>query len=680
MDSRIENRDRKGGLPVLAKPGSPVAASIVGILLSLIVFFLVQDWEKSEIQRVFELSAQNRLAAIHTDFIFHREVVNSLAGLFNTSPDISREKFNAFVQGTLERHPDIQGLSWNPLIRDSEQSRFIAKAREDGFSDYHITKFNNRHPETKAAGDNSQVVVYYVEPYAGNEPTLGFDMASHPDLLDSIRRARDSGKATLTQRIRLAPEEEDGYGYLLLKPVYRNGSNLDTVAERRTNFIGLVAGSFRFSVSIPFGMQYMPHLGMDVWITDLSAPQEKQFLHFHPSPTRNHDFQPTPEDLKKAQQGPHLKTAVDMLDRKWSFLFTPAPRFLEEHKPWRAWTAFLFSLSFTAMLSFYLFSEARHANRMTKMNLELLYQIEERKQAEEKLKQAAAVFENTTEGVFITDAKGYVVAVNQAFIDISGYSEEELIGQNPRLWKSDRHNQEFYDAVWSSMREKGQWRGEIWNRRKIGDVYPAWMTINAIRNDQGDTVNYVTVLSDISVIKESQERLDHLAHHDALTNLPNRLLFNARLRHALQHAHRHKRKVAILFLDLDGFKAVNDELGHLIGDGVLQEVARRLTAQMREDDTIARLGGDEFSIILEDTSDIDKVSLVARKILSTFETPLEIDGNRLPITTSIGISIYPNDGANVATLIKNADTAMYRAKENGKNQYQFYKSDDLEKK
>jgi diguanylate cyclase (GGDEF)-like protein/PAS domain S-box-containing protein len=676
MDSRIANRDRKGSFTVLAKPGSPVVASIVGIFLSLIVFFLVQDWEKSEIQRVFELSAQNRLAAIHTDFIFHQEVINSLAGLFNTSPDISREEFNAFVQGTLKNHPDIQGLSWNPLIRNSEQSRFIAKAREDGFSDFQITTFENQHPETKAAGDNGQVVVYYIEPYAGNEPALGFDMASHPDLLDSIRRARDSGKATLTQRIRMAGDEENGYGYLLLKPVYRNGSNLGSMAERRSNFLGLVAGSFRLSVSIPFGMQNMPPLGIDVWITDLSAPKDKQFLHLHPSPTRDNNSQLILKDREKAEQGPHLKTTIDMLNRKWSFLFTPAPKFLEEHKPWRAWATLLFSLSFTAMLSFYLLSETRHANRMTNMNLELLYQIEERKQTEEKLKQAAAVFENTTEGVFITDAKGYVVAVNQAFIDISGYSEEELIDQNPRLWKSDRHNQEFYDAVWASMRRKGQWRGEIWNRRKNGDVYPAWMTINAIRNDQGETVNYVTVLSDISVIKESQERLDHLAHHDALTNLPNRLLFNARLRHALQHAHRHKRKVAIMFLDLDGFKAVNDELGHLIGDGVLQEVARRLTMQMREDDTIARLGGDEFSVILEDTSDIDKVSLVATKILSTFETPLEIDGNRLPVTTSIGISIYPDDGTDVATLMKNADIAMYRAKENGKNQYQFYTPGD----
>jgi diguanylate cyclase (GGDEF)-like protein/PAS domain S-box-containing protein len=642
----------------------------------LIVFFQVQAWEKAEIQRVFELSAQSRLAAIHADFLFHQQVVDSLARLFTTSPGITREEFRTFVQETLIHHPDIQGVSWNPLIRNYEQGHFITKAKEDGLSDFRINKLADQNSETKTTEQDDQVIIYYSEPYAGNGLELGLDISSHPNLQGALIRARDFGVTILTGKIEMGQDGELRNGYLLLKPVYRKGSDLRTVAERRSAFTGLVAGSFRFSVSIPFGLQHMPPIGIDVWIKDLSATEDNQFLHFQPSPTRNNHFQPTPEDWQKAEQGMHQKASVDMLNRTWSFMFTPAPKFLQEHRPWRAWAALLFSLSFTAMLSFYLFSETRHANRMTNKNLELLYQIEERKQAEEKLRQAAAVFENTTDGAFITDAKGYLVAVNQAFIDISGYSEEELVGQNPRLWKSDRHNQEFYDTVWDALRTKGQWRGEIWNRRKNGDVYPAWMNVNAIRNDRGETINYATIFSDISVIKESQEKLDHLAHHDPLTDLPNRLLFNARLRHALQHAHRHKRRVAVMFLDLDNFKGINDELGHLTGDGVLQEVARRLTNLMREDDTIARLGGDEFSIILEDTSDIDKVSLVAKKILSAFAEPMDIGVHKLLMTTSIGISIYPIDGTDVATLIKNADTAMYHAKESGRNQFHFYSSDD----
>ncbi len=669
MESRNERRE---GLPDLARPGGAVITFVVGVVLSLIVFFLIQAWEKSEIQRVFQFGAHNRLSAFHSDFVFHQEVVNSLAGLFSISPDISRDEFRAFVQNTLIQHPDIQGLSWNPLITDSEREQFIARAKKDGIEKFSITTSDNRDRETVAARQDEHLVVFYVEPYAENASILGLDLSSRPELRDAVWRARESGEMVVSERVRLIPEDKESYGYLLLKPVYRKGSRPDTAAERREHFVGVVAGGFRFNVSIPLTMREIQPFGVDVRISDLSAPKGRQFLFFLPSQAGGETYTPTQQDRLEVEKGLHLETSIDVQGRKWSFLFTPAPEFLTEYGHWQAWTALLVGISFSVMLSLYLRSETRHANRMTNLNLELIYQMEERRQAEEELKQAAAVFENTTEGVFITDAKGDVVAVNRAFIDISGYSEAELIGQNPRRWKSDRHSERFYIAMWKSLVKNGQWQGEIWNRRKNGDVYPAWMTVNAIRNDRGETTRYVAIFADISSIKESQDELKHLAHHDPLTKLPNRLLFTARLEHALQHAHRHDRLVAVMFLDLDNFKRINDDLGHLTGDGVLQEVARRLSGLMREDDTVARLGGDEFSIILEDTSDIKKVSLVADKILSAFEKPLEIGTHSLPMTTSLGISVYPHDGIEASTLVKHADMAMYRAKEGGKNRYCFY--------
>ncbi len=669
MESRKEHRE---GLPDLARPGGAVITFVIGTILSLIVFFLIQAWEESEVQRVFQFSAHNRLSAFQADFVFHREVVNSLAGLLSASPDISREEFRTFVQGTLIHHPDIQELSWNPLIKDSEQEQFIARAKKDGVEKFRITASDNRDRGMNAAQADEQVVVFYIEPYSENESILGLDLTSWPELRDAVRRARESGEMVVTERIELTPGDEESYGYLLLKPVYRKGSRPDTTAARREHFIGVVAGGFRFNVSIPLTMREIQPFGVNVWISDLSAPKGRQFLYFLPSRPRSETYPPTQQDRIAAKKGLHLETSIDVQGRTWSFLFAPAPEFLKEYEYWQAWTALLIGISFSAMLSFYLRSETRHANRMTNLNLELIYQMEERRQAEEELKQAAAVFENTTEGVFITDAKGDVVAVNRAFADISGYTEEELIGLNPRAWKSDRHSEGFYISMWKSLAKNGRWQGEIWNRRKNGDVYPAWMTVNAIRNERGETTRYVAIFSDISSIKESQDELKHLAHHDPLTKLPNRLLFTARLEHALQHAHRHDRLVAVLFLDLDNFKHINDDLGHLIGDGVLQETARRLSGLMREDDTVARLGGDEFSIILEDTSDTKKVSLVADKILSAFEKPLEIGTHSLHMTTSIGISLYPHDGRDASTLVKHADMAMYQAKENGKNRYCFY--------
>lgn len=301
--------------------------------------------------------------------------------------------------------------------------------------------------------------------------------------------------------------------------------------------------------------------------------------------------------------------------------------------------------------------------------------ISEKKTTEHELRQAAAVFKNTNEGVFITDMNGDIVAVNKAFSEISGYSEGEVLGRNPRLWKSERHDESFYQSMWSLIVETGYWRGEIWNRRKSGDIYPAWVTINAIHDEQGLVTSYISVFSDISTIKESQDQLEFLAHHDPLTRLPNRLLFISRLEHALKHAHRRKETVTVMFLDLDNFKQINDGLGHPVGDRVLQEVARRISRQLREDDTVARMGGDEFAFILGETDEAESISLVARRILSTFDAPVEVGGRKLHVTATLGISLYPNDGENVPTLIKNADAAMYRAKERGKARYCFYTLD-----
>ncbi len=301
--------------------------------------------------------------------------------------------------------------------------------------------------------------------------------------------------------------------------------------------------------------------------------------------------------------------------------------------------------------------------------------ITEQKKIEEELRQAAAVFENTREGVVITDPNAKIIAVNKALSEISGYSREEVLGQTPQLWKSNRHDEAFYQALWTSLAQTGRWRGEIWNRRKSGEAYPAWLTIDSIKDSKGNLTNYVSVLSDISSVKQSQEQIQFLAHHDPLTELPNRLLFNARLEHALQRAHREQHRVAVLFLDLDNFKAINDSLGHPVGDSLLQEVAARLSGLLREEDTVARVAGDEFIIILDEVSGPEDVSLVAEKLLAAFDDPIKLEHQDLHITISIGIVLFPDDGKNVTELVKNADAAMYHSKENGRNRFSFYTSE-----
>ncbi|MGK7929495.1 MAG: EAL domain-containing protein [Spirulina sp.] len=298
--------------------------------------------------------------------------------------------------------------------------------------------------------------------------------------------------------------------------------------------------------------------------------------------------------------------------------------------------------------------------------------ITDRFLASEKLQQAAAVFRSTLEGVVITDLQSQILDVNQAFVDITGYEREEAIGQNPSLLKSGRHDRAFYETMWQSLQERGYWRGEIWNRRKDGSVYPELLTITTVRDDLQQPRGYVGVFSDITKSKQFEEQLYKLAHHHPLTELPNRLLLNARLQHSLEQARRRQVNLAVLFIDLDRFKQINDSLGHAMGDLLLQQVADRLKQALRSTDTVAHLGGDEFVILLENTSNPREISPVAVKILELLNSTFVLRTQQIYISASIGISVYPDDSQKASELLRNADTAMYRAKKEGGNTYRFY--------
>lgn len=288
----------------------------------------------------------------------------------------------------------------------------------------------------------------------------------------------------------------------------------------------------------------------------------------------------------------------------------------------------------------------------------------------------AEVFQHTAEGIVITDADKRILEVNQATEDILGFSRDELLGKTPRLWGATKQDRACYNEMWSAINETGEWQGELWNRRKNGTVFPARVTINVIKDEHGAPVNYISIFSDITNLKKSQERLDYLAHHDPLTDLPNRLLFNARLEHAIKHAARKNSKLALLFLDLDRFKLVNDGSGHRVGDELLKAVGERLAGTVRMDDAVARIGGDEFTMLVEGIEEATDAALVADKVLKAFSDPFELLGNEYYIGTSIGISIFPDDSDTPDGLIQHADTAMYRAKDSGRNGYAFY-SDNL---
>jgi diguanylate cyclase (GGDEF)-like protein/PAS domain S-box-containing protein len=299
----------------------------------------------------------------------------------------------------------------------------------------------------------------------------------------------------------------------------------------------------------------------------------------------------------------------------------------------------------------------------------------EKKAAEERLRLTARLFDSTTEGMLVTDADNRILLVNQAFTEITGYSEAEMIGETPAMLASGRHDDMFYQTMWHAIEAHGTWRGEIWNRRKNGEVYPELLTIGVVKDRLGRLVNHTAVFADITQAKKSEEQLHFIAHHDPLTGLPNRALLHARLEHALQRATRDKSRLALILIDLDRFKQVNDTLGHPVGDTILQQVASYLSDALRAGDTVARLGGDEFLVLMEDIKQASDAALGAGKLMDTFKRPFGGDaGDPLYLTASLGISVYPDDASDAESLLRTAEVALYRAKEQGRNTYRFFEA------
>ncbi|MCW8919186.1 MAG: EAL domain-containing protein [Gammaproteobacteria bacterium] len=291
---------------------------------------------------------------------------------------------------------------------------------------------------------------------------------------------------------------------------------------------------------------------------------------------------------------------------------------------------------------------------------------------EERLRIAAVVFETSSEGIMVTDRDNRITAVNPGFTRITGYRSEEVLGQSPNILSSGRQDADFYREMWRSLYAQDHWEGEIWNRTKQGMIYPEWLSISLVRDASGAVLEHVAVFSDISRRKRDEERIRRQANYDTVTGLPNRTLFQERLSASISSSHREGWTTALLFIDLDHFKAVNDSRGHEVGDWLLREVAGRLVAAIREADTVARLGGDEFTVILQDVHSADDAAMVAQQIVTSLGEPFVAAGGDIFIGASVGITLYPHDAQEITTLLRNADLAMYRAKEAGRNGYSFF--------
>ena len=319
--------------------------------------------------------------------------------------------------------------------------------------------------------------------------------------------------------------------------------------------------------------------------------------------------------------------------------------------------------------------EENRTAELAALNERLKIELAERVKTEERERLSARVFEHVGESIIITDPDCRIIYTNPACTVISGYTAKDMLGQKPSILQSGHHEATFYEDMWKVLLDKGRWQGEVWNRRKNGEVYPQWLNISSIKDTDGEITHYVAMGQDITDIKKSEEKILHQAHYDHLTDLPNRVLFEDRLNHAIARVPRGNEKVALMFMDLDHFKNLNDSLGHHAGDLFLKQVALQFVDCLREEDTVSRLGGDEFTVILEGINQKEDAAVVADKIISLFAKPFVIGGNEVYMGISIGIALYPDCSKEVKNLIKYADLAMYHAKDQGRNNYQFFQPD-----
>lgn len=328
-------------------------------------------------------------------------------------------------------------------------------------------------------------------------------------------------------------------------------------------------------------------------------------------------------------------------------------------------------LSLLITLRFFLLNRAihHHVKLATTRNAELENEVIARKKGEDDIRLSASVFEHSNDGIMIANADNLIVDVNEAFAIITGYSKEEMLGKNPRVLQSGRHETTFYQSLWRDLNKTGHWRGEIWNRRKNGEFYPQLLDITAVKNLDGEITHYVAIFSDITVLKDNQKKLEQMAHFDALTLLPNRTLLAGRLEQSIAHACRDNLLLAVCFLDLDGFKPINDKYGHQIGDKLLINVAARLKQALRSADSVARLGGDEFVLLITDLKDMQELELILSRLMTEIAAPYPIDKLDLRVSASVGVTLYPLDDGDADSLLRHADQAMYMAKRSGRNRY-----------
>ena len=647
-------------------PGQQLLRFLPWLVLAVSLLVTWQLWKnaQSESQQVlqteFNFHVLDATRRVEQHMLAYEKMLRGVQGLYAASVSVNRDEFRAYVKAlNLEKnYPGVQGVGFTLLVAKEIKDKHIAFVRREGYPEYTIRPDGVRDIYT---------TVLYLEPFSGrNLQAFGYDTYTDPVRRTAMERVRDTSLSTISGKIKLVQETDENTqtGFLMWLPVYKNGAAHNTVAERRANLEGWISAPFRMD-NLMSSLVDMNGARIDIEIYDGEEMSDRTLMYDADQIRREKD--PSGSHFQAIRQ-------LTIAGHTWSVLFSSLPGFdarLNDHKQR---VILLGGIAGSFLLAVVTLVLVQGRSRALQFAQALNHELTERKRAEAGMRLAATVFDTVDTAVLVTDKGTRIVKVNPAFTAITGYTPEDAIGKSPRILASGAHPREFYQEMWNTLKDTGNWQGEIFNRRKNGEFYTEWLSINEVRDSEGNLTNYVSLFSDISERKAVEEHMHTLAHYDPLTGLPNRILLADRLQQAISATRREKSHMALMFIDLDKFKPVNDTLGHHIGDLMLREVAKRMLECLRESDSAARIGGDEFVVLLPLIEEAADAVAVAEKIRTALNQPFIIAGHNLNISSSIGVAVYPEHGTDEKSLLKNADTAMYYAKEAGRNNVMVYAS------
>jgi len=636
--------------------------SLILLVSTLSLFLYVQDRERAYIEVLLQDKVKSVSYLFQKELQSYIDVAEQFREGVSSRGGVTKENFRKFARDLVTENPDMQSIEWGTLVDAKDRAAFEKKMQKFYGTKILITEYNSQNELVPSSSKEEYLPITYVYPVVENKSALGFEVNSGLSQFHALNRARVTGKAMLqvsgvSVPLKNHTENQDNFYVISYVPFYRSVSG---EREHKNAFIGYLAQviSIKYFVEKLLAQSQLENINLSL----LDTTEEQAVLIYQ---------QLGSEDTDNIA---HTVTQeVTLANKVWTINLHATPTFIAEIQSSASWWVLLLGLLCTAIV---MVMQRVYIQSNISLKQQLANDAEGLHASEINTNLLAVTFE-THQAILITDPDAKILRVNKAFTEITGYAEHEVIGQNPRILSSGRQNSEFYRDMWSTLLATGKFESEIWNRNKGGAIFLERQTITAVKDAMGHTAYFVSVFADITQQKQAEERIKYFAFYDPLTLLPNRRLLLDRLEQALIQAARSQTSGAVISIDLDNFKEINDNLGHQCGDEVLMQFAQRLTQLLRKSDTVARLEGDNFVLILPAEKIGQRITIehaisVIDRILLDGKQPFILKESEHYITVSIGVSMMEAEGLSATDILRQADAAMYKAKAKGKRGFCFY--------